>query len=343
MGQWFEYNLTQLRDYVEQLPMYSATDQSNYDENWNTEFNPRDCDRYSGNFYTGAKESYKFFSDIVDSRKPYKIPSYGYPKHSCVNQVVLGIVDHIADYFLENENTTQNKFVILSSRNWSNKLNSALVNCATNGHFSTCDFVVRVLLPTNKKNLYKKTESGYTARVTVFELKYILKLLSERSSNETYMKIYKDADLPYDILFIGNRTFKNRSPNMPDYKGSRIEPDSKYSDSTYSDSKYSDSKNSDSKYSDKKGGGYPDKNDPIEVEYEADSKDGVYNRTSSFVTRLLPKVIVNNKNKVSKKYKKKRSLRHKVRNPSFRKKRKNYKKTTKNTSNFIRLPRVTSL
>jgi len=335
-----DYTLNDLENYVNKLTMKNS-EVTDYTNIWkNQGIGPNTCSSKQGSLYSSAEESTGFFTKIIENRIRLKIPEFGSPARGCDNQVVLGIVEHIAEYFMENVRSGSMKYLVLSSHNWTQSLNATLVKCGIDGRIGSlnCEFVVRVLLPIDTKLLYRDDK---TARVTVFELKYLLHLLQQREEydEKTKMKIYTSRDLPYQILFIGNNDSPNNSdskshgPNNSGYqhgdKGSDKSSDrgsDKGSDkSSDRGSDKSSDKSSDKGYK----GGYPDKDDPIKVEYEADSKDGVHNRTSSFLTRILPKVIVNNKNKVSKKYKKKPSRRRKVRNPSFIKKRKNYKKTAK--------------
>jgi hypothetical protein len=136
------------------------------------------------------------------------------PESPCEKQVVLGLSENIASYFMYNQENEADKFLILADKNWSDEGNNLYVRCAIYGELSkTCQYPVRILLPKDKNELFGSTKEGVIfARVTIFELITLQEIFNGETNipenyqlkNNLYTTVKDYSDIPYNIIFIKN-------------------------------------------------------------------------------------------------------------------------------------------
>lgn len=143
------------------------------------------------------------------------------PEKKCSEQVVLGLSEHIAPYFMYNQEISdgEKKFLILADQNWNNEGNNLYIRCAIYSVLSNCKYPVRILLPKDKNALFKNNETE--PRVTIFELFSLQEIFNQelnsfipteyQLSNNLFTTMEDDPTLPYTIIFIRNPYYR-KSP-----------------------------------------------------------------------------------------------------------------------------------
>ena len=176
-------------------------------QNWQSIPNMNECNGKFGKYFTGVDKSTVFFSGLSKNNVELYLPN-----DNCTNQVVLGISDHISNYFDYNNKFDSQTFLISTDENWSEEDNNIFVRCGLNGLYSdNCEYSVRVLLPKNKNALFKVLGNKKSFRITVLELLTILNVLDNKTDikDENKLKnnmfIIEDDSLEYDIILIKNK------------------------------------------------------------------------------------------------------------------------------------------
>lgn len=125
------YDYSEFKKYINELKLLLSPNQlveinNNLKNRWNEQVNESICKTASGRYFTGSDATDKYYSQIISKNYPIKM----IPK-DCYNQVVIGIAEHLKDYFNSNEN---NEFLISSDMNWSQETNNIFVRCGLYGH-----------------------------------------------------------------------------------------------------------------------------------------------------------------------------------------------------------------
>jgi hypothetical protein len=159
------------------------------------------------------QDSINYLSTVIRPTERVKFV----PEPDCKKQVVLGLSENIASYFMYNqESGHEDTFLILADKDWSDEGNNLYVRCAIYSELSTnCKYPVRILLPKDKNELFKiDTTGAIQPRVTIFELITLQEIFNGKSEsrlpsnyqlrNNLYTTVEDYSFLPYNIIFIKN-------------------------------------------------------------------------------------------------------------------------------------------
>lgn len=213
------YDYSNFKQYMDDV--IDMCDKKNYSEiqtqlkkNWNKIDGDIDnvCNSKIGKFYTGYEESSNFLKKKNSNINI--IP----PEETCVNQIVLGLSEHISPYSNYNETTGTQTFLILADRDWTESDNNIFVRCASFRKLNQCKYPVRILLPKYKEDLFNTYTGKY--RITILELLTLENIFEEEDKNvkieyrdklKNNLWIINDYSLPYDVVLIKNPYYDDSS------------------------------------------------------------------------------------------------------------------------------------